>query len=345
MERIRRDQVSVLARHHGTGLNASTSRRRRTLIVLATALAVVGVTLGVEAPAASAERPIELVRVSADPYTDPAGQHRTEVEPDTFAYRGEWVGAFQVGRTFSGGASNIGWVTTTNGAQRFVDGFLPGTHQGRRGDYDRVSDPSVAYDAAHRVWLISSLAHAEPLPLGAAMVVNRSPDGTHWSDPLTVADGRPSGGLDKNWTVCDNSATSPFYGHCYTVFDDNDQANLIQISTSTDGGKTWGPAKAAARGPGVHNQLIGGQPVVQPDGTVIVPIDDRPRRRSARSGRPMGAPAGAPRSASPRSLAITWRAACVARHFHRPKSIAPATSTSSGRTAASAPVARQMTWS
>ena len=251
MERIRRDQVSVPARHHGTGLNASTSRRRRTLIVLATALAVVGVTLGVEAPAASAERPIELVRVSADPYTDPAGQHRTEVEPDTFAYRGEWVGAFQVGRTFAGGASNIGWVTTTNGAQRFVEGFLPGLTKVAGGSYDRVSDPSVAYDAAHRVWLISSLAHAEPLPLGAAMVVNRSPDGTHWSDPLTVADGRPSGGLDKNWTVCDNSPKSPFYGHCYTVFDDNDQANLIQIEHLDRWGQDVGAREGtAARGPG-----------------------------------------------------------------------------------------------
>ena len=25
--------------------------------------------------------------------------------------------------------------------------------------------------------------------------------------------------LDKNWTVCDNHAASPFYGNCYTEFD------------------------------------------------------------------------------------------------------------------------------
>src|SRR6266496_121752 len=42
------------------------------------------------------------------------------------------------------------------------------------------------------------------------------------------------------------------------------------MSTSTDGGKTWGtpkPTANAATG-------IGGQPLVQPNGTVIVPIDD-----------------------------------------------------------------------
>jgi hypothetical protein len=74
---------------------------------------------------------------------------------------------------------------------------------------------------------------------------------------------------DKNWTVCDDTAASPFYGHCYTEFDDNSRSDLIQMSTSTDGGATWGPALST------HNNKhgIGGQPVVQPSGKVIVPID------------------------------------------------------------------------
>jgi hypothetical protein len=37
------------------------------------------------------------------------------------------------------------------------------------------------------------------------------------------------------------------------------------MSTSTDGGTTWGPAKTTA------NTGLGGQPLVQPNGTVIVP--------------------------------------------------------------------------
>jgi BNR repeat-like domain len=228
------------------------------------------------APSALAKpKAADVIRVSADPYTDPIGQHATEVEPDSFAIDSTVVAAFQAARRFAGGASNIGWATS-RGGKTFESGFLPGITVIADGPFDRASDPSVAYDARHRVWLISSLAHVEPLPFGAEMVVSRSADGIHWSDPVTVADGRPSGGLDKNWIVCDNSPKSPFFGHCYTEFDDTDQAALIQMSTSTDGGKTWGPPKELPPGDrGVYNQLgMGGQPVVQPDGTVIVPIDD-----------------------------------------------------------------------
>lgn len=64
---------------------------------------------------------------------------------------------------------------------------------------------------------------------------------------------------------CDNTATSPFYGNCYTEWDDNGAGNRLEMSTSTDGGLTWGPALTNNTG------VIGGQPVVRPDGTVIVP--------------------------------------------------------------------------
>ena len=43
--------------------------------------------------------------------------------------------------------------------------------------------------------------------------------------------------LDKNWTVCDNHAASPFYGHCYTEFDNFGEGDLEYMSTSADGGR------------------------------------------------------------------------------------------------------------
>ena len=58
-----------------------------------------------------------MVRVSADPYSDPIGQHATEVEPDSFATESTVIGAFQVGRHFASGASNIGWATVQNGGK------------------------------------------------------------------------------------------------------------------------------------------------------------------------------------------------------------------------------------
>jgi len=75
--------------------------------------------------------------------------------------------------------------------------------------------------------------------------------------------------LDKNWTVCDNHRGSRFYGHCYTELDNFGAGDLELMSTSTDGGLTWGtPIPTAGNDKG-----LGGQPVVQPDGTVIVPFE------------------------------------------------------------------------
>jgi hypothetical protein len=218
-------------------------------------------------PGAVAKQAPSLLRVSSDPYTNPASQHRTEVEPDSFAARGRVVTAFQVGRIFDGGAANIGWATSRNGGIRFSSGFLPGITKIAGGTHDRASDPSVAYDAAHGVWLISSLALDEPVH-GAAVVVNRSRDGLSWSRPSNVAVASGRADFDKNWTTCDSNRRSPFYGHCYTEFDDVGDADRVKMSTSTDGGLTWSaPTNTAGNDLG-----FGGQPVVQPNGTVIVPI-------------------------------------------------------------------------
>jgi hypothetical protein len=95
------------------------------------------------------------------------------------------------------------------------------------------------------------------------VVTSRSTDGLAWSTPFTTATG---GDLDKNWIVCDNTASSPFYGHCYTQWDDHGAGNRLEMSTSSDGGQHWSA-------PATNNTgVIGGQPVVRPDGTVIVPI-------------------------------------------------------------------------
>src|SRR6266705_6640781 len=159
-----------------------------------------------------------LVQISSDPYTNTTSQHKTEVEPDTFASGKTIVAAMQVGRFFNGGASNIGFATSTNGGKSFTSGFLPGTtvFATPAGVYPRASDPTVAFDAKHNVWIISWLGivtTAGPVDV----LVSRSSDGLTWGNPVVVnADGHFN---DKNWTACDNTASSPFYGNCYTEFD------------------------------------------------------------------------------------------------------------------------------
>ncbi len=210
-----------------------------------------------------------LLKLSTDPFTNSTSQHATEVEPDTFASGSTFVSAFQVGRFFNGGASDIGFAASTNGGSSFKNGFLPGTtpFSTPAGIYARVSDASVAFDARDGVWLISFLGLFPNGSNAVDVLVSRSTNGgLTWSNPVPVnTDGHFN---DKNWTVCDNSSSSPFFGNCYTEFDDNSHLDTIQMSTSTDGGKTWGAAQTT------QNQThgIGGQPLVQPNGTVIVPI-------------------------------------------------------------------------
>ncbi len=221
---------------------------------------------------------VTIVQISAnDPYTNTTSQHQTEVEPDTFSFGNTIVSAFQVGRFTDGGSSNIGWATSNNGGSTWTNGFLPGTtvFATPAGPYNRISDPAVAFDAKHGVWLISSLAisTASGSVLGAAVIVSRSTDatGTAWNNPVVVHSASGSENLDKNWTVCDNGAsTSTFYGNCYTEWDNNGNFNRIQMSTSSDGGLTWGRVKRTGNGA----TGLGGQPLVQPNGTVIVSINN-----------------------------------------------------------------------
>src|SRR5438067_1890088 len=105
---------------------------------------------------------VTVVQLSSDPFTNATSQHRTQVEPDSFSYGSTIVAAFQSGRFFDGGSSDIGWATSADGAATGHNGFLPGiTKFQGGGPYDRVSDPSVAYDPKHNAWLISSLAIRE----------------------------------------------------------------------------------------------------------------------------------------------------------------------------------------
>jgi hypothetical protein len=204
---------------------------------------------------------VPLTQVSSDPFTNSDSQHMTEVEPDTFAFGSTVVAAFQAGRTTTGGSSDVGWATSTDSGLTWTSGFLPGiTVNLGGGRYPAASDASVTYDAKHSAWLISTLGVGS----SNAVLVSRSTDGgSTWTNPVTVA----TGGVDKDWIVCDDTASSPFYGRCYVEYDVESSSDLLRMKTSADGGLTWGPARSTADS--AHG--LGGQPVVRPNGTVMVP--------------------------------------------------------------------------
>lgn len=246
----------------------STSRRirRAAIIAVATsaAFALSSSALTVSALADTTAR-VKITKVSTDPYTNTSAYHETELEPDNFAWGKTIVAVFQTGRFSNGGSDNTGFATTTDAGKTWTHGFMPSTtpYSDPAGPYQRLSDPSVGYDAMHDVWLANSLT----VDTKNSLIVNRSTDGgLTWTKPVLIS--TPSGGsdYDKNWISCDNWAASPSYGNCYVEVDDTGLGNVIDMFRSTDGGKTWTMA-SVARATG-----LGGQPVSQPNGTVVVPF-------------------------------------------------------------------------
>jgi hypothetical protein len=212
--------------------------------------------------------------ISDDPYTDAGSghQHKTQLEPDSFAFGQTIVGVTQSGRWFSGGgSSNIVYSSSQNGGHTWTTGGLPGTtvNANPPGPWPRISDPSVAYDPQDDVWLALGLG-IDGSGSGHILLVNRSTDGgVTWSNPVTAGTA-PGTFWDKTWITCDTWAQSPHYGNCYIEFDDASANDHMSMVTSTDGGLTWGSVLS----PSGCVPGLGGQPVVQPNGNVIVPYSN-----------------------------------------------------------------------
>ena len=204
-------------------------------------------------------------RIHRDRFTNPDSQHESEVEPDSLTVGATTVALFQVGRNRSGGAASIGFSTSRDGGRTWREGILPGLTAVSKpaGPSARASDPVLAYDAAHGVWLANTLALA---PGVNRLTIHRSTNGLTWSGPTDAAVA-PTEELayDKNWLACDNGPASPFRGRCYLAYTlIGDRTDQLAVQRSDDGGRTWSAA--------VTQQLsvTGVIPVVQPDGKLVL---------------------------------------------------------------------------
>jgi hypothetical protein len=225
-----------------------------------------------------------LVQASHDDCASPLSYHASQVEPMIASHGTTIVAAFQVGRVFDGGSCDIGWARSTDGGSTWQHGLLPLTVFGGQrttaaGPLTRASDPSIAYDVRHGVWLINTLGLAGDADIPGIFVNRSTDDGVTWGPPIathvSVGDSP-----DKNWITCDNWPDSLGYGNCYEEYDDSAAGDLIKMQRSTDGGLTWSAPVNLA-----NNQTggIGGVPLVQPPppgtppGTacarVVVPIE------------------------------------------------------------------------
>ena len=225
-------------------------------------------------------------QLSRDQYRNTESQHATEVEPDSFAFGSTIVSTFQVGRIRDGAAANIGFATSRDAGRTWRSGLLPSLTPNARppGEWARASDPVIGFDAAHGVWLASSLAVTPGRE--SALVFNRSADGLTWGAPVVATRSISRDlELDKQWFACDNWTTSPFRGRCYLAYSDF-RTNRISVQTSADGGLTWSAPVGAPDGAG-RNALREGspgvQPVVRPNGDALVLFWDGDQMSSIRS--------------------------------------------------------------
>ena len=149
----------------------------------------------VVASAGVAAAAIPMTTISTDAYTNTTSYHQTEVEPDTYSFGSTIVAAFQVGRFSDGGSSNLGYATSTNNGASWTSGFMPGTtvYATPAGPWARISDPSVAFDAKHGVWMVVGLV-LDANVNARGLVMSRSTDGgLNFQDPVDVSlNGRAS---------------------------------------------------------------------------------------------------------------------------------------------------------
>src|SRR5947208_9834748 len=236
-------------------LARSPLRRRITLALALAATAALSLAL-------SASANVAVTIIATDPFTNQTSQHATIVGPDTYSFGSTIVATAQWGRFTDGGASDIGVSVSTNNGASWTAQQLPGltVNSTPPGPYARVSDPSVAFDAKDNVWMVSGLALDASLN-GAAVTLSRSTNGgATWNNPVNVAVAGAGQNFDKNWTVCDNTPSSPFYGSCHTTWDDFAHGNLLKIAYSRNGGVSW----TLRRTPNVR--VIGRPPPTPPNG-------------------------------------------------------------------------------
>jgi hypothetical protein len=214
-----------------------------------------------------------LVQISTDSFTNSDSDHRTEVEPHIFSWGSTLVSGFHVARrpgSIGWGSADIGFATSTDGGSAWTYGYLPGlTVNYKGGKFGAEADPAVAYDAKHGEWLIASLplvGLSDSSGRIGDVAVSRSSDALHWGNGILIDQTALD---DKTWIVCDNNSQSPYYGNCYTEWDQAFGTGDVLMSVSSDGGLTWTPGKASAD----HAAGLGGEPLVQPNGTVVVPFE------------------------------------------------------------------------
>ncbi len=254
--------------------------------------------LGMGAAAAAAYTPGAVVPASPNvsplagciiPDTGPGVKYpNTELEPSLAINPTDptnVVGSWQQDRWSSGAAAGSGFGASADGGQTFTTGAIPGlTYCSGGSDFSRASDPWLTFAPDGSLYQMSLVETKVPsggnTPTG--MSVSKSVDGGFtWGNPTFIAyDTDTSLFNDKNsitadptnanyvYAIWDRLDAPPGKGSLKSSENTSGFRGPTLLARTTDGGVTWEPARIIYN-LGTHNQTIGNQIVVLPNGTLV----------------------------------------------------------------------------
>lgn len=220
-------------------------------------------------PEAPAKAKAPATRVSRDvlaPDGNSQGQPETQAEPHLAIdpeNDARLLAGYQENRFTTGGARALTYAWSKNGGRTWTEGLVPGLTHASGGDFERASDPWVAFGPGGRAYYCS-LRFNETRPENGIYVSTSKNGGKSWGPPVAVHTGDADNFDDKQAIVVDNYADSPFRGRVYVGWDTVSNRQILRISWSGDGGASFSPA-VDVQGNGVNVGVI---PMVGPGGVV-----------------------------------------------------------------------------
>ncbi len=213
--------------------------------------------------------PKGVIRVSGDILAPNGGiaQPETETEP-FFAIDPEnpkhLLASYQEDRFPDEGCRNLTSAVSLNGGASWQESLLPNLTVAAGGQFERTSDPWVAFGTGGRAYFVS-LGFNETSRLNGVFLSSSDDGGLTWSDPVAVNSVTSTFDYTEA-VVVDNRDESPYKGRVYVGWDSitSNQQQLELITYSDDGDRTFQPPVTLSS----QGANIGIVPLVGPGGIV-----------------------------------------------------------------------------
>lgn len=209
------------------------------------------------------------------------------------------VGGWQQDRWSDGGArgdvfafstnAGLSWTLSSPAFSRCTGGTATSARQGttlapRPSDYQRATDPWVSYGPSGRVHAIA-IGFDNSTPRNAILAAFSNDNGATWSAPRELRFDNPralgNNFNDKETLTADPTDPNLVYATWQRIVSPSEVASGkayensfswysdTWFTRSTNGGTTWEPARSIFHPRGRHNQTIGNQVEVLPNGTLV----------------------------------------------------------------------------